>query len=160
MRLSNITLCLLAFRVSAAPFLTPEMMKRNGLTDEQYEKLWSIGKNPQVDVGAARQWMYRSSRYGNVMEWLELIGKTNNFAALAARVPALAERNDELLATNRLLATSRDEWRSLAESWYATATNRQSRMNAVIEWAREQQEKAKLQTTKAIWQSFIDRLCQ
>ena len=81
MRLSFIVLCMVALRVSAAPFLTPEMMKRNGLTDEQYEKLWSMGKKPQIDVGAARQWMYRSSRYGNVMEWLEAIGKTNNFAA-------------------------------------------------------------------------------
>lgn len=141
-----------------APFVTPDMMKRNGLTDEQYELLWKQGKNPRIDIGAARQWIYRSSRYQNVAEWLETIGRTNNFAALAAKVPRLAEQNDHLVSTNRFLIKSRDEWRELAESWYTTATNRQARHDRIVTWATEQRDKTKLPTTKAIWQLLIDRL--
>lgn len=141
-----------------APFVTPDMMKRNGLTDEQYELLWSQGKNPRIDTGAARQWVYRSSRYDNVTNWLGIIGRTNNFAALAAKVPWLTDENYRLSNTNTFLVKSRDEWRTLAESWYTTATNRQARHDRIVTWATEQRDKAKLPTTKAIWQLLIDRL--
>lgn len=153
-----IAFTLIATTVMCAPFITPDMMKRNGLTDEQYEALWAIGKNPRIDIGAARQWVYRSSRYQNVTNWLGIIGRTNNYAALAAKVPWLTEQNDSLVSTNRFLIKSRDEWRELAESWYTTATNRQARHDRIVTWATEQRDKAKLPTTKAIWQLFIDRL--
>ena len=45
---------------AAPPFVTPAMMKRNGLTDEQYELLWKQGKNPQIDVATARDWIFRA----------------------------------------------------------------------------------------------------
>lgn len=116
----------LALYLQAAPFVTPQMMKRNGLTDEQYEKLWSMGKRPRIDVGAARQWMYRANRYSNVTNWLNTIGKTNNFAALAARVPVLTEENETLVATNAVLVKLKKKWKDLSESWYMTATNFQA----------------------------------
>ena len=74
------------------------MMKRNGLTDEQYELLWSQGKNPQIDIGAARDWIFRSSRYTNVVEWLEVCGRTNDFAKLSHK---LQGDNFELVETNK-----------------------------------------------------------
>lgn len=144
--------------LNSAPFITKEMMKRNGLTDEQYERLWSVGKNPKVDIGAIRDWMYRASRYDNVTDWLATIGKTNNYAALAARVPKLIEENEGLVSTNSFLLKSRDEWRVLAESWYNTATNQQARHDRIVNWATTQRDKAILPTTKELWQGLIDKL--
>lgn len=95
---------LAAFVNNAAPnFVTPTMIYRNGLTDEQYELLWKQGKNPKITIDAARDWIFRSSRYGNVTNWLEIIGKTNNFAKLV--VPTMAT-NDWLVATNKGLKAS------------------------------------------------------
>lgn len=85
---------------AAPPFITPAMMKRNGLTDEQYQLLWKQGKNPQIDVATARDWIFRSSRYTNVVEWLEICGKTNNFAKLSHK---LQGDNFELVETNKTL---------------------------------------------------------
>ena len=79
-------------------FVTPAMMKRNGLTDEQYQLLWKQGKNPQIDVATARDWIFRSSRYTNVVEWLEICGKTNDFAKLSHK---LQGDNFELTETNK-----------------------------------------------------------
>lgn len=90
---------------AAPPFVTPAMMKRNGLTDEQYELLWSQGKNPQIDIGAARDWIFRSSRYTNVVEWLEICGKTNDFAKLSHKLQGdnfeLTETNKAVVAENK-----------------------------------------------------------
>lgn len=124
-----------ALAVVAAPhFLTPSMVKRNGLTDEQYELLWSMGKRPQIEPAAAKDWVFRASRYENVKDWLDEIGKTNDFARLAARVPALTETNSLLVATNRVLNSEVFQWHSKADyywyGWtnsYAMATNYQSR---------------------------------
>ena len=95
-----LVICLsFAFASSAAPnFVTPNMMKRNGLTDEQYQFFWKLGKNPHVDLATARDWYFRSRRYENVTNWLEVIGKTNDFARLV--VPTMAT-NEMLVATNR-----------------------------------------------------------
>jgi len=91
----------LALAIHAAPpFVTPAMMKRNGLTDEQYELLWKQGKNPQIDVATARDWVFRSSRYNNVVEWLEICGKTNDFAKLSHK---LQGDNFELVETNKVV---------------------------------------------------------
>lgn len=83
---------------AASSFVTPAMMKRNGLTDEQYQLLWKQGKNPQIDVATARDWIFRSSRYKNVVEWLEICGKTNDFAKLSHK---LQGDNFELTETNK-----------------------------------------------------------
>lgn len=121
---------LVSLTVAAQHFLTPSMVKRNGLTDEQYELLWSMGKRPQIEPAAAKDWIFRASRYENVKDWLGEIGKTNDFARLAARVPALTETNSFLVATNSVLVRLNDrlqeryEW--AYDGWtnsYAIATN-------------------------------------
>lgn len=84
-------------------FVTPGMIQRNGLTDEQYQLLWAQGKNPRIDQAAARDWIFRSSRYQNVTNWLDVIGKTNDFARLV--VPTMAT-NEVLTATNRVLTAA------------------------------------------------------
>ena len=109
----------LALAIQAAPpFVTPAMMKRNGLTDEQYELLWKQGKNPKIDVATARDWIFRASRYTNVVEWLDVCGKTNDFAKLSHKLQgdnfALVETNAVLSATNRVLSVEladADEYR-------------------------------------------------
>lgn len=92
---------------AAPPFITPAMMKRNGLTDEQYQLLWEQGRNPQIDVATARDWIFRSSRYTNVVEWLEICGKTNDFAKLSHKLQgdnfALDETNKAVKAENVVL---------------------------------------------------------
>ena len=99
--------------VFSAPFVTPDMMKRNGLTDEQYEMLWKLGKRPQIDIGAARVWMFKAHRYGNVTNWLDICGRTNNFAKLSYRLQdenfVLTETNSVLVATNRVMAAEISE---------------------------------------------------
>ena len=92
---------------TAAPFATPGMMRRNGLTDEQYEALWAAGRHPRIEPGAAREWIFRASRYSNVTNWLDECGRTNDFAALSYRLQgenfALAGTNAVLAATNSAL---------------------------------------------------------
>lgn len=155
--------------LAAAPFVTPAMMKRNGLTDEQYELLWSQGKNPRIEIGAAREWIFRASRYTNVVEWLEICGRTNDFAKLSHK---LQGDNFALIETNGVLAASVREWKRNAENWQASAkewmdaaTNsaaRVERVTAALDEKRaeyvEKRDKSALPTTKAIYQAFIDAI--
>ena len=110
--------------LSSPRFVTPDMVKRNGLTDEQYEALWAIGRNPRIDQSAARDWMFRAARGKNVREWLEVIGRTNDFARLV--VPTM-ETNEVLVATNSALRLSVENWKGNAKSWYTRATNELAR---------------------------------
>lgn len=89
MRRAIIAGAALAVVSASANVVLPSMRLRNGLTDEQYDQLFAAGKHPAVDANTARDWMYRAFRYDNVVEWLDTIGKTNNFAALAAKLPAV-----------------------------------------------------------------------
>ena len=169
-----IAFLLLATASSAASFVTPRMMLRNGLTDEQYEYLWSIGKNPQIEQSAARQWIYRASRYDNVIEWLQDLGKTNDFARLAARLStnnvALVERVQSLVSTNGVLNTTIKNLQALSDDYFANWTNSYARaelaekradtvkssLNKRREEYVQKRDDAKLQTTKTIYQAFID----
>lgn len=131
MRIIAVMFCMAALVADAAPnFVTQSMMKRRGLTDEQYELLWSMGAHPRIEVAAAREWIFRASRYQNVKEWLEDLGRTNDFAKLAARVPGLTETNAMLVATNRILSVDARVWHERADAYwdgwtnsYANATN-------------------------------------
>ena len=105
---------------AAANVLLPSMRLRNGLTDEQYEQLFAAGKHPSVDANTARDWMYRAFRYDNVVEWLDTIGKTNNFAALAAKFPAVQYELSvvsnvciQLVSENKNLQNNRDNFAKL-----------------------------------------------
>ena len=94
--------CLSSAVFAAPPFVTPSMIQRNGLTDEQYELLWSQGKNPKIDIATARDWIFRASRYTNVVEWLDVCGRTNDFAKLSHK---LQGDNFILTATNSAMRT-------------------------------------------------------
>lgn len=129
----------------AAPnFVTPAMMKRNGLTDEQYELLWKQGKNPQIDVATARDWIFRASRYTNVVEWLEICGKTNDFARLSHK---LQGDNFALIETNGVQRVEILRLEAIAR-----------RLDALRAYLIQKRDEAKLPTTKAIYQSLIDNI--
>ena len=58
-----------------------------------------------------------------------------------------------------------EQWQAAAEKWrtnYMTASNRaaraEARRDAIVAWAEEQRDAAVLPTTKALWQSIIDKL--
>ena len=123
MLLSALTTCVL----SAAPFVTSGMLRRNGLTDEQYQYLWSIGKNPKIDQAAARDWMFRASRFQNVTNWLELCGKTNDFAKLSFDLQnrnfVLTATNDMLSATNACLSAMCERLALDARAYWVNYTN-------------------------------------
>lgn len=131
MRILAVIFCMAALVADAAPnFVTQSMLKRRGLTDEQYKLLWSMGAHPRIEVAAARDWVFRASRYENVKDWLQEMGRTDDFAKLAARVPGLTETNDMLTVTNRLLRAEASSWYEKAEQYwngwtnsYSTATN-------------------------------------
>lgn len=154
----------------AAPtFVTPAMMKRNGLTDAQYELLWKQGKNPQIDIATARDWIFRASRYTNVVEWLEICGKTNDFAKLSHKLQgdnfALIETNGVLAASVKEWKKEAKEWEKMAEKWMTSATNnsaRVERVTAALDEKRaeyvEKAGKATLPTTKAIYNAFVDAI--
>lgn len=99
---AGIVICLSFAAHAAPPFVTPSMIRRNGLTDEQYELLWSQGKNPKIDIATARDWIFRASRYTNVVEWLDICGRTNDFAKLSHK---LQDDNFVLTATNSSMRT-------------------------------------------------------
>ena len=159
-----------SFLAHAAPhFITPGMMKRNGLTDEQYQMLWNQGKNPQIDIATARDWIFRASRYTNVVEWLEICGRTNDFAKLSHKLQgdnfALTETNGALAASVREWKRNAEEWQSSAEKWMDSATNsiaRVERVTAALDERRaeyvEKRDKSSLPTTKALYQAFVDAI--
>lgn len=158
----------LALAIHAAPpFVTPAMIKRNGLTDEQYEMLWAQGKNPQIDVATARDWIFRASRYTNVVEWLDECGRTNDFARLSHKLQgdnfALIETNGVLAASVREWKRNAENWQAFAEAWMDAATNnaaRVERVTAALDERRaeyvEKRDKAALPSTKALYQAIID----
>ena len=171
LRVIIITLfAVLGTAVCAAPsFVTPAMMKRNGLTDEQYELLWKQGKHPKIDIAAARDWIFRASRYNNVVEWLEICGKTNDFAKLSHKLQgdnfALIETNGVLAASINELKRNAENWQASAEAWMESATNnaaRVERVTAALDDKRseyvEKAYKSALPTTKAIYQAFRDAI--
>lgn len=136
---------LAVLELNAAPFVTPGMTKRNGLTDEQYRYLWSIGKNPKIDQVTARDWMFKSSRFQNVTNWLDICGKTNDFAKLSYK---LQGDNFELEATNAVVVEENGElWRTnaivVAENEYLIETN------AVLEVDAKKAQKVQKSALKA-----------
>ena len=116
-----------------------------------------------------------------------LVAATNAFAkvrrGLEAQRDTAAERANEYAeaytaATNAYAALNAQYNQSVADfqgvlhnlvEEYNTATNSlavaqaraeraEARHDAIVSWAEEQRDKALLSTTKAIWQTFIDRL--
>lgn len=125
--LSTAAVALLASGLAAAPFLTPSMVRRNGLTDEQYEALWAAGRNPRVGPAEARDWMRRAYRYQNVTNWLDIIGATNDFARLSNVLQAdnfrLTETNNWLSETNYYLQVNCYRLADAADYYWQESTN-------------------------------------
>jgi len=98
-------------RADSPKFITGSMMdRRNGLTDEQYEILWKLGRTPQITPNVARDWVFRANRYQNVTNWLDICGKDDDFAALSYDLQdknfKLEETNAVLVATNSALTAT------------------------------------------------------
>lgn len=115
--------------VFSAPFITPDMIKRNGLTDEQYQNFWKIGKNPRIEQAAAREWMFKAYRYGNVTNWLEIVGRTNNFAALSYK---LHGDNEILDASNKIY-----------KAWNDTLSRSNDWLNVELEYTKQYEKTIK-----------------
>lgn len=128
--LTAIILILIVGIASAAPnFVTSNMLRRNGLTDEQYEFLWKQGKHPNIDINAAREWIYRASRYQNVTNWMDVLGATNNFAKLSYK---LQDENFILEETNKAVKA---ECEHLAQS--------NSVLEVELEYSKEYEKQVK-----------------
>lgn len=127
-------------------FITRAMYSRNGLTDEQYEMLWAIGKRPSIDVATARDWMFRAARYHNVTNWLGLIGRTNDFAraiiTITDRADALAATNIALSAVNTKLANTMNAMEKALQQYRAENTNLVARLSAAQESLADAQSNA------------------
>jgi len=178
-KLAFLAVLVSACAFAAPQFVTPAMMKRNGLTDEQYEMLWNQGKHPQIDIATARDWIFRASRYTNVVEWLEVMGTTNDFAKLSHKLQgdnfALVESNTaqrvEIRRLDALASNFSNAWEyaeseasafsnrwNVAEARAAVAEKRAERLDALRTYLVEQRDKAVLPSTKAIYQALIDRI--
>ena len=162
-------LALLSFccvSASAAPnFVTPAMMKRNGLTDEQYQLLWTQGKHPRIDAATARDWIFRAARYTNVVDWLEICGRTNDFAKLSHKLQGdnfeLDAINRLVVATNKLLRVELANAESAAKS--AKDLDKAARkfgknLEKVRKDFEKYREKASTQDEADFWQALLDIL--
>lgn len=118
----------LAANAASPTFVTKAMMdRRNGLTDAQYEYLWSIGKSLPLNQRAARDLIFRAGRYQNVTNWLDICGKTNNFAALSYDLQGknfvLDATNKVLVATNQVLEAQCVKMADVIYDQYVSLTN-------------------------------------
>lgn len=155
--------------IAAPKFVTKQMMKRNGLTDEQYEFLWKQGRNPQIDTAAARDWVFRASRYTNVVDWLETCGASNDFAKLSHKLQGenftLKDLNSELNKTNSALRVGLD--RAIGEIEILTpdaemtkairkaAGRTEKNLKKVIKTLEQAKKKAAGEDEEALWTSLI-----
>ena len=173
--------------VASAKGLLPCMVYRHGLTNEQLDSLFE--KQPSATLRiTANEWRamrYQLHRFDCMTNYVQMIGSTQDCArvllslhdTIEIKTAANAALRKELMrATNMIdLAASRlVEWQSAyanatnslanATADYMSASNRaaraEARTAAVVAWAEEQRDKARLPTTKALWQEFIDRLKQ
>ncbi len=171
--------------VASAKGILPCMVYRHGLTNEQMDDLLARHPNGTVRVTAQdwRAMRYQLHRFDCMTNYVNLIGSTQDCARVLlylhdkavdltaatnamGRIRAQLEKERDLAAerareyadaytdaTNRLAVSVAD---------YVSASNRaaraEARHNAIVSWAEEQRDKAVLSATKALWQSFIDRL--
>lgn len=159
--------CMSSF--GAPHFVTPGMIQRNGLTDEQYELLWCQGKHPQITIDAARDWIFRASRYHNVTNWLEVIGRTNDFARL---VIPLSATNEMLVVSNGVLnsglVSMTRKWKSekqradyaeedaeSARAVWKAAKRTEKNVEKVIKELEKARKKAASEDEAALWSSII-----
>lgn len=89
--------------------ITPQMVLRNGLTDEQYENYFRRNPDGELKISAStwRRYRFIESRWDNVVEWLNIAGPSNNFGAVLAsnvsKMESLAVSNATLKAFSQQL---------------------------------------------------------
>ena len=171
--------------VASAKGILPCMVYRHGLTNEQMDDILAAHPDAQIRVTAQdwRAMRYQLHRFGNMTNYVNLIGSTQDCARvlldLTDRAELLERATNAFAKVQRAIERERDLAAERAREYataYADATNRlaasiadymsasnraaraEARHNAIVEWAEEQRDNAKLPTTKALWQLFIDRL--
>lgn len=186
-RLRIVTLALVAAGalVASGKGVLPCMVYRYGLTNEQIDDI--LTRHPDAELRiTAQDWRgmrYELSRFQCMTNYVNLIGSTQDCARVLLQLHDTAENwrsrhgavSNLYVRTARELEQAADRAREYADA-YADATNRlaasiadymsasnraaraEARHNAIVEWAEEQRDNAKLPTTKALWQLFIDRL--
>lgn len=173
---------------ASAKGLLPSMVYRRGLTNEQIDQILAAHPDAQLRMTAQdwRAMRYQLFRFDCMTNYVELIGGTNDAARVLlelhdsaqtwktrhAAMSNLYARTEQSLSvateraqeyeeayadtTNRLAALSLS---------FAAATNRATiaeakaaRTDAFKAWLEEQRDNARLATTRALYQSIIDKL--
>ena len=173
--------------VASAKGLLPCMVYRYGLTNEQMDDLLAKHPNGTLQITAQdwRAMRYQLHRFDCMTNYVMQIGSTQDCARvlldLHDRTETLVAATNAFARVRRELETQRDTAAERANEYaeaytaatntlaatladYVSASNRaaraEARRDAIVSWAEEQRDKALLSTTKAIWQTFIDRLKQ
>ena len=184
-RFQIVTVCLVASLLASAKGILPCMVYRHGLTNEQIDGILARRPDAQLRI-TAQDWrgmQYQLHRFANMTNYVEMIGSTQDCARVLLDLHDAAEAwrtrhgavSNLYARTERELERAAERAREYAGA-YADATNRlaasvadyigasnraaraEARHNAVVSWAEGERDKALLPTTKALWQSFIDRL--
>lgn len=168
----SVMLAAAGFADGEKTFITPEMTYRRGLTDEQYEALWKIGRKPTIEPAAAREWMFKGMRFSNTTNWLAIVGRTNDFARLSSTLSTenltLHDVNDALRDTNSVLVVEIKQAKEIAEAAEYDAEITRSVRKATkraeknLEKVIKEMEKAKKKSTTdeetALWTMLINLL--
>ena len=168
--------------------ILPSMVYRRGLTNEQIDQILARHPDAQLRI-TAQDWrgmQYQLHRFGNMTNYVEQIGNSNDCAKVLLRLHDTIEEatatNAFLRAMGRTLETRLEQATERAQEYadaytastnriaslfadLTSATNRASiaeakvaRTEAFKAWLVEQRDKALLPTTKAIYQAILDRM--
>ena len=185
MRWTNLLFAVAFSSTVLAKGILPCMVYRHGLTNEQMDDLLARHPNGTLQITAQdwRAMRYQLHRFDCMTNYVNLIGSTQDCARvlldLHDRTETLVKATNSFARVRRELEAQRDTAAERAREYadaYTDATNRlavsladymsasnraaraEARHDAIVSWAEEQRDKALLPTTKALWQTFIDRL--
>ena len=177
-RFSVAALFALVALASAAKGLLPSQVYRRGLTNEQIDFIMQKRPNAELRM-TQRDWQgmrFELCRYHNITNWCDMVNEKAGFAEMLITAQESTNRLAVALsATSNSLAVATEAYREANAAWedstnrlaritadYYSASNRaaraEARTAAVITWAEGERDKALLPSTKALWQSFIDKL--
>lgn len=173
--------------VAEAKGLLPCMVYRRGLTNEQIDQILAAHPDAQLRI-TAHDWrgmQYQLLRFGNMTNYVEQIGGSNDCARVLLELHDAAENwkarhgavSNLYVLTEMKLATETERAQEYANAYaeatnriadvtadYMSASNRAARAEAhtaaLVTWAEELRDNATLPPMKALWQTFIDRIKQ
>jgi hypothetical protein len=150
-RISKIAIALGGIAVGLSCFakgFTPDMIKRNGLTDEQIDDIFSHRTNAVLTV-TREMWMnmkYRLHRFDNMREWLnlgiegklgdEILRVTDTNLYFKSRVSTLLNEKFQLQSETNYLNYAVKKWESeSAKAWseYQAQTNLNASLQSSID---------------------------